>query len=176
MTEPAETRADWSWLDRVYYISNDENRAEASREFHSNEWYFAHHFRAFPVLPGVFIVEAMAHLAGVLQTLRIHARCGEWHNHVLLSIQDVRFYRYLRPEEKLVLKVEIVNEEEGVVVARCDGFVNGERTARGRIALHKINLSEFIDETAFRDPVGMLVYLDAILTDDLKRRYGLLDS
>src|SRR5688572_26076736 len=45
------SRADWAWLDSISEIGPGERQAVARRRFTTNEWYFAHHFPAFPVVP-----------------------------------------------------------------------------------------------------------------------------
>lgn len=172
-----QLRMDWRWLDRITHISDDETRVEARRLLQPHEWYFEHHFRGFPVLPGVLLIEAMAHTAGMLRTARAWRRERKIRDHVIAHVEDARFYRFARPGDEVVL-TGVVDEEDdsGRVVARTRAAVGNMNVARARLVLHQVDPANedfpgSSDGTA--DAIGAYAYLDLLLPNSLRERYGM---
>ena len=89
-------------------------RVKARKCVSYNEPYFAGHFPAEPVMPGVFIVEAMAQ-AGAVAMLSQPEMKGK--TAYFAGIQSAKFKRKVVPGDVLELEVEIV-KVKGPVGAR----------------------------------------------------------
>lgn len=72
-----------------------------------NEPYFAGHFPAYPVMPGVIIVEAMAQAAGLLTMLSGLAKQDGTQLVLFAGIDKARFKRQVLPGDTLVIDVEL---------------------------------------------------------------------
>ncbi|MGH9393617.1 MAG: 3-hydroxyacyl-ACP dehydratase FabZ family protein [Terriglobales bacterium] len=86
-----------------------------------SEDYFADHFPGFPVVPGALIVEAIAQLAGRLISYSVRAEGGASVLPVLLTVQNARFRRFVRPGDQMVIRAELIGLTEGA--GRCKGTV-----------------------------------------------------
>ncbi len=119
-------------IDEVLEQSPD--RIVAVKSVTAAEEYLADHFPKFPVLPGVFMVEAMVQAARRL----LGSRGGR---HVLGGVRALRFGSFVRPGESLRVEVRLDREGEagefrfqgtGSVV-RSDG--SSETAVTGRFTM-----------------------------------------
>lgn len=86
------------------------------------EEYLADHFPGYPVLPGVLMLEALA-------------QAGAWFLRVTEDFRDplillsrathVRYGRFVRPGEALVVDVRLTGREEGLASFRGKGMAQG---------------------------------------------------
>lgn len=96
------------------------------------EEYLADHFPAFPVMPGVLMVEAMTQAAGWL----VQATRGFPYSRVeLAEARNVTYKNFVRPGE--VLEIEVTVRKLGEDGSEFDGVgrCNGQEMVRGRIVL-----------------------------------------
>ncbi len=88
-----------------------------------NEPFFVGHFPARPIMPGVFIVEAMGQTAGVVvaKTMNLEKNNGLVY---FMSMTDVRFRKLVRPGD--VLHLHVNKERSRLNVWRFKGraYVN----------------------------------------------------
>jgi beta-hydroxyacyl-ACP dehydratase FabZ len=91
----------------------------------ANEPMFTGHFPGNPVLPGVFMVEALAQLGGI-----IVLRPGDMARKLvyLVGIDKVKFRRPVVPGDRLDMHVRLGK------VRRNMGFVSAEATVDGKLA------------------------------------------
>ncbi|HUF55535.1 MAG TPA: 3-hydroxyacyl-ACP dehydratase FabZ [Thermohalobaculum sp.] len=92
-------------IDRVVGIE-PHKRCVGIKNVTVNEPYFAGHFPAKPVMPGVLIIEAMAQTAGVL----VIESLEQLDNNLLvyfMTLDNARFRRLVVPGDVLELHVEI---------------------------------------------------------------------
>ncbi|MFZ5652586.1 MAG: 3-hydroxyacyl-ACP dehydratase FabZ [Bacillota bacterium] len=92
-----------------------------------NEPYFQGHFPGYPVMPGVFIIEAMAQVGAVavLSMPEMEGRLA-----LFAGIDGARFRRQVTPGDQLTLEVEILKIKgpigKGKGVAKVDGQLAAE--------------------------------------------------
>ena len=110
------------------FLSLDENSAVAVKNVTAAEEYLADHFPRFPVLPGVFLVEALTQAARAVLEKRGIRRM------VLGEVKALRYGSFVRPGESLRVEVKLEKiREDGSAVFKAVGTVLrlGETGAEG---------------------------------------------
>lgn len=105
-------------------------RALARKCVSYNEPFFAGHFPAEPVMPGVLIVEAMAQ-AGAAAMLSQPEMKGK--TAYFAGIQSAKFKRKVLPGDVLELNVEIVKVKGPVGIGKGTAEVDGKLAASAEI-------------------------------------------
>lgn len=78
-----------------------------------NEPHLAGHFPGNPIVPGVFMVEALAQSAALLTSLSKDLM-AEQTTYLFMGIEECRFSGIARPNDELTLQVEQVFEKRGI--------------------------------------------------------------
>ncbi len=113
-------------IDRVLEIE-PRKRIVALKNVSVNEQFFAGHFPAYPIMPGVLIVEAMAQAGGALLLAEI-AGATEGKLIVFTSIERAKFRKPVTPGDQLRIEVEVV------VWRGNAGKMSGSATVDGKLA------------------------------------------
>jgi 3-hydroxyacyl-[acyl-carrier-protein] dehydratase len=144
----------------------------AERLFRPEEWYFRVHFPGRPVVPGVILIEAMAHALGVLAGLAGHARDGGWRHFALVMVEQAKFYRPVPPTSLVSFQARLQTDDDGVVVGRVAARSDGDLVARADI---RLGTSVFADggEALQDDPFGLRAYLTRVLDPQLHAQFAL---
>lgn len=95
----------------------------ASRTFRPDEWFFKGHFPAYPVVPGVLLVEAMAQAGGIGAKLLGVVPESLF---VFAKIRSAYFRRQVRPGETLEMEVVNLRANSRILHQKGTGKVNGE--------------------------------------------------
>jgi 3-hydroxymyristoyl/3-hydroxydecanoyl-(acyl carrier protein) dehydratase len=102
-------------------------RARGRVSFPPDSYFFGDHFPGFPVVPGVILLEAMAQLSGKLIGYTVRKARGDWPFPILSMANNVKFRRFVRPDELVELETRFaeLRDESAVmnVRARVDGRV-----------------------------------------------------
>jgi 3-hydroxyacyl-[acyl-carrier-protein] dehydratase len=125
-------------LDRICSLEPDVE-VTAVKAVSLSEEYLADHFPEFPVLPGVFMLEAATQAAAWL------VRISENYAHsmiVLAEARSVKFMDFVAPGHELHLKVEQLKREGDSVQFKFQGEVDGRMSVSGRLALDCYNLAD----------------------------------
>ncbi|MEE2894779.1 MAG: beta-hydroxyacyl-ACP dehydratase [Planctomycetota bacterium] len=101
-------------IDQV--VEREDSRIVTVKAVTLAEEYLADHFPSFPVLPGVFMLEAMVQSARLLipDTRR---------RFVLGGVKAMRYGNFVGPGELLRTEVELKKYEDDVATFRCEGTV-----------------------------------------------------
>jgi len=102
------------------------------------EEYLADHFPAFPVLPGVLMIEAMVQSAAWLVRVHQDFACSVV---MLQAARNVKYTHFVQPGH--ILRCEVTAVEIGESSARFNaaGFVGDRQAVSGRLDLRCLNLA-----------------------------------
>ncbi|MEX2309140.1 MAG: 3-hydroxyacyl-ACP dehydratase FabZ family protein [Pirellulales bacterium] len=103
------------------------------------EEYMADHFPEFPVLPGVFMLEAATQAGAWL------LRLSEDFAHSIISLKEaknVKYADFVQPGQTLEVTVSMLKKDERLATFKVDGQTGGRPTLSGRIVLERYNLSD----------------------------------
>jgi UDP-3-O-[3-hydroxymyristoyl] N-acetylglucosamine deacetylase/3-hydroxyacyl-[acyl-carrier-protein] dehydratase len=106
-------------VDKVIRIEG-ERRIRAIKNVTFNEQFFQGHFPGTPIMPGVFIIEAMAQVSGLLfaQKLEHAGRLA-----VILGMDNIKFRKKVVPGDQLVLEAEAIRMAKRTARCKCRAMV-----------------------------------------------------
>ena len=148
-------------LDRVIAIDPGKS-ITAIKTVSLAEEYLADHFPRFPVLPGVFMLEAMTQAAA--WTIRI----GEDFAHaivVLRSARNVKYGDFVEPGRTLTVTAEVLSQDDRTTKVKASGTVGDRTSLTARLVLERYNLAD-------RRPHGAA--LDARVRSEMRRLWSLV--
>jgi len=135
-------------IDRITSIEPGK-RIAASKSLSLAEEYLADHFPAFPVLPGVLMVEALVQTAAWL--LRIEQG---WTKSLiqLAEARNVRYGSFVAPGDALATEVELMKMEGDLATVKGVGTVGeGQQAVQGRLVLRSFNVADVCPAAAGAD-------------------------
>lgn len=125
-------------LDRICSLEPDAELT-AIKNVSLAEEYLADHFPEFPVLPGVFMLEAATQAGAWLVRLSENYA----HSQILLAeARSVKFTDFVSPSHSLVMRVEQQKRDGRQVSMKFEGQVDGRSCVSGRLTLECFNLAE----------------------------------
>ena len=105
-------------------------RAVGRMHLSGDEVFFDGHFPGYPILPGVFTMEALAQTRAVA-ILTLPEYNGK---HGLFGgLDKVRFKEPVRPGDTLELSVEIIKRRGPIGIGKGVAYVNGKKAASGEL-------------------------------------------
>lgn len=91
-----------------------------------NESYFQGHFPDMPILPGVYILEALAQISGILGFVTTNKKPSENLVHYFAGSNKVRFKRPVVPGDQLRLESTILSAKHNIWKFDCRALVDDE--------------------------------------------------
>jgi 3-hydroxyacyl-[acyl-carrier-protein] dehydratase len=119
-------RAPFLFVDRI--LSADEKHISAARVFGEGDFFFKGHFPAYPVVPGVILVEAMAQAGGA--GLRKAGVLGEGALFFLASIEKAKFRRQVRPGDEVLMEIDNLRVSSRMIRQAGCLYAGGEAAAQ----------------------------------------------
>ena len=98
-----------------------------------NEPFFQGHFPAYPVMPGVLVIEAMAQVAGLLTMLSDFARRDGSQLVLFAGIDEARFKRQVVPGDTLLLEAYLERAVRGIGRFRTKATVDDEIVCEAKL-------------------------------------------
>ena len=132
-------------LDRIQSVKPHEELT-AVKNVTMSEEYLADHFPEFPVLPGVFMLEAATQAGAWL------LRLSENFAHSIISLKEARNVKYadfVAPGQQLEVTVSILKKDDRLATMKVEGQIDGRPTLSGRIVLERYNLVD--QDPVFRE-------------------------
>lgn len=103
------------------------------------EEYLADHFPEFPVLPGVFMLEAATQAGAWL------LRLSEDFAHSIISLKEaknVKYADFVPPGQTLEVTVSMLKKDDRLATMKVEGQMSGRQTLSGRLVLERYNLAD----------------------------------
>lgn len=148
-------------VDRIEQVEPGK-RIVTSKALSLAEEYLADHFPAFPVMPGVLMIEAMVQSAAWL--VRIEQDFAK-SMVVLTTARNVKYTYFVKPGNILRCEVEAMEIGPETSKFRASGYVGDRKAVAGRIELRSFNL---VDEN--RGPASS----DESILAQLRQRFDLV--
>jgi 3-hydroxyacyl-[acyl-carrier-protein] dehydratase len=123
-------RSPFLWIDRIVELE-PEVRCVALKYVDPAEPFFAGHFPAEAVLPGVFLIEAVAQTAGVMMA---GSAQGEG-SPLLAAVNRFKFRKRVRPGSELRIETRKLTEAGAMAYIEGTVQVGNEIVARGELSV-----------------------------------------
>ena len=112
-------------VDRVLEFRKDVS-IKALKNVTMNEPFFAGHFPARPVMPGVLMLEALAQAAALLSFESMGSEPGDDTVVYFVGIDGARFKRPVGPGDQLILEASIDRAKAGIYRYKTRASVDGQ--------------------------------------------------
>lgn len=112
------------------------------------EEYLADHFPAFPVMPGVMMLESCVQTSAWLVRVMTDWKLSMI---VLRTARNVRYSSFVTPGDTLRIEATLDKFEGDKAVFNCLGTVNGEKTVQAKVELRCFNLADTDPKLAWAD-------------------------
>jgi len=148
-------------IDKIVLLETGK-RIKAVKNVSLAEEYLADHFPAFPVLPGVLMLQ------GLIESASWLVRETENFAHSMILLEEARNIKYksfLAPGSQIEYTVEAKTIEENISSFTGFGLSQGEEIVQGSFGLRHYNLAD-------KDPTMAIV--DAKVVENMKKRWKLL--
>ena len=123
-------------LDEIESFTPDEQLVGVKNVSYSED-YLEDHFPEFPVLPGVFMLEAATQASAWL--LRLTDNLA--HTVIVLrEAKNIKYASFVQPGQKLRVTVQQIKKDERLATFKVEGKVGDDTTLSGRIVLERYSL------------------------------------
>ena len=137
-------------------------RIAAEKSVTLSEEYLQDHFPLFPVMPGVFMLEAAVQASAWLIRLSEDFQ----HSMVLLTgASNIKYANFVAPGHVLNVTADIIRHDERHTKLKIQGTVDGNPTVSGRMVLERFNLAD-------TDPAGAAI--DRYVINEQRKLLGLV--
>ena len=115
-------------VDCIEQLDQEAGTVVGTKTFTGEEEFFKGHFPGNPVVPGVFLIEALAQ-TGAVAILSREEYLGK--TGYFASWDKIKFRRKVLPGDTVTLKVQMVKIRGRIVVADGTAYVGEEKAAQG---------------------------------------------
>ena len=106
-----------------------------------NEPYFQGHFPGFPLMPGVYILEALAQVGGILMIKSLDLEIGKYAV-VFAGIDDARFKKPVYPGDQLILELDVISLKKSLSKMKGTAKVDNQVVAEAILYASARELSQ----------------------------------
>ena len=114
-------------------------RLAGSKQVTYSEEYLQDHFPEFPVLPGVFMLEAATQASAWL------LRLSESFQHSIVTLKEAKNIKYadfVKPGSRLTVQVELLKKDDREATLKVEGRVGDSTSLTGRLVVERYNLAD----------------------------------
>lgn len=122
-------------VDRVTEVNAETKSIVGYKNLTLNEEFFQGHFPHHPIMPGVYIVEALAQISGILGFILNNEKPDGQSLFLFAGAEKIRFKRPVVPGDQLVLKAESVMQRRGIYKYNCTACVDDQIVATAEIII-----------------------------------------
>ena len=115
-------------VDCIEQLDQEAGTVVGVKTFTGDEEFFKGHFPGNPIVPGVFLIEALAQ-TGAVAILSREEYLGK--TGYFASWDKIKFRRKVLPGDTVTLKVQLVKIRGKIVVADGTAYVGEEKAAQG---------------------------------------------
>jgi 3-hydroxyacyl-[acyl-carrier-protein] dehydratase len=108
--------------------------AECETFFEHDDPMFGGHFPGNPLVPGVILTEALAQTAGIAAASAHDEKSRP--RFLLSAIRQMKFFSAVRPDERIILRAELLAKVDGLLQFRVEALVNEKQVASGQLVLN----------------------------------------
>jgi 3-hydroxyacyl-[acyl-carrier-protein] dehydratase len=119
-------------VDRVLELEKNV-RIKALKNVTINEPFFAGHFPARPVMPGVLTLEALAQAAALLSFESMNVEPGDDMVVYFVGLHGARFQPPVEPGDQLILEASIDRAKAGIYKYKTRASVGGETAVEAEL-------------------------------------------
>ncbi|MCX7920492.1 MAG: 3-hydroxyacyl-ACP dehydratase FabZ [Clostridia bacterium] len=119
-------------VDRVIEMEPSKS-IKALKNVTGNEIHFMGHFPDYAIVPGVFIIEAIAQSASILFSSSTGKGMDQGELMVLGSVGDMRFLAPVLPGYTMIMEVNIIKMVEEAAIVEGVAMVDGNVVAKGKL-------------------------------------------
>lgn len=112
-------------VDKILELDFEKGTIVGQKNLTINEAFFQGHFPQAPLMPGVLILEALAQTGGIL----VHLRDNQGKVAILLSVNNAKFRRPVKPGDVLILKARALHMSANGGRVMAEALVNGTKVA-----------------------------------------------
>ena len=114
-------------------------RLVAVKNVSYSEEYLQDHFPEFPVLPGVFMLEAATQAAAWL--LRLSDNMA--HSVIALKeAKNIKYAGFVSPGQSLRVEVNSIKQEDRLATFKISGTIDDKSSLSGRIVVERFNMAD----------------------------------
>jgi len=114
-------------VDRILEIEEG-RRIVGLKNVSVNEPFFQGHFPSFPLFPGVYVLEAMAQVGGILMIKSLNLEIGKYAI-VFAGIDGARFKKPVFPGDQLIMELEVISLKKTLSKMKGTAKVGGQIVA-----------------------------------------------
>ncbi|MBI4971728.1 MAG: beta-hydroxyacyl-ACP dehydratase [Candidatus Omnitrophica bacterium] len=123
----------FQFVDRIVQINRNQS-IKALRYLSSTEQYLKDHFRKFPVMPGVLILESTVQVASWLWR---YSEDFEPACIALTEVSKVKYGQFVKPGDKLEIKADLIGQNDNESDFQASASLNGKAAIRVKFRLKK---------------------------------------
>jgi 3-hydroxymyristoyl/3-hydroxydecanoyl-(acyl carrier protein) dehydratase len=120
-------------IDGIDYIEPMQS-CHAYKMLNPDDWFFSGHFPGNPIMPGSLQIEAFTQAVAIPLLIANKLNFQEKLPLVLFAVDRVRFYKQVRPGDKLVIQVRIESVARGMASASATGLVGTDKVSECKVA------------------------------------------